>query len=166
MVTLKKKVNSFSSITCSGETVSGKENIDLNEEVDGKECSRELCEQIEQEDIKSLDKVLVKHISRLEKEKQDVIVPSLDKFLVKRVSRLEREVQEAKSRSKNCQIEGGNEVTLKKKNDSYTPVTKSEENIGLHKEAVSHAVVPGLDKFLVKHVSRLEREVQEAKNKR
>ena len=102
----------------------------------------------------------------LSHRKQDVIVPSLDKFLVKRVSRLEREVQEAKSRSKNCQIEGGNEVTLKKKNDSYTPVTKSEENIGLHQEAVSHAAVPSLDKFLVKHVSRLEREVQEAKNKR
>lgn len=99
---------------------------------------------------------------------QDVLVPSLDKFLVKHVSRLEREVQEAKSRSKNCQIEGHNEVTLKKNIDSFNPVTQSEERIGLRKESVSctEQEIPSLDKLLVKHISRLEREVQEAKNKR
>ena len=60
--------------------------------------------------------------------------------------------------------------TLKKKIDLFTPVTQSEENIGLHREKLSQIErvldVHSLDKLLSKHVSRLEREVQEVKNKR
>ncbi|KAH9695232.1 Myosin-2 heavy chain-like protein [Citrus sinensis] len=95
-------------------------------------------------------------------------VPSLDKFLVKRVSRLEREVQEAKSRRYNDSIgeanknSGNNSDTVSKKQETGA---KPNEVAATHKKAAAPEV-PSLDKFLVKHVSRLEKEVQEAKSRR
>ncbi|KAL9415280.1 hypothetical protein AB3S75_043544 [Citrus x aurantiifolia] len=95
-------------------------------------------------------------------------VPSLDKFLVKRVSRLEREVQEAMSRRYNDSIGEANKNSRK---NSDTVSKKPEagampnEVAATHKKAAAPEV-PGLEKFLVKHVSRLEKEVQEAKSRR
>ncbi|XP_031739910.1 uncharacterized protein LOC101216997 isoform X2 [Cucumis sativus] len=124
-------------------------------------------------------------------------LPSLDKFLVKHVTKLEREVLEAKNSRKNkekelaldtsktttieekvapsletmqtkppsselvkegkeTKWEGGEEKTRRKK-------LQSRQTFVSHKEVVS--AFPSLDKYLVKHVSRLEKEVQEAKNR-
>ncbi|EEF34885.1 conserved hypothetical protein [Ricinus communis] len=133
-------------------------------------------------DSKELERAPNRAISQ---RKEDVLeVPSLDKFLVKHVSRLEKEVQEAKDRRKNDLIEN-------KKVNSSTSVSESElekEVLQIRKNskefksdskelerAPNRAIsqrkedvleVPSLDKFLVKHVSRLEKEVQEAKNRR
>ncbi|KAL3814298.1 hypothetical protein ACJIZ3_015566 [Penstemon smallii] len=71
----------------------------------------------------------------------DAELPSLDKFLVKKLTRLEREVLESKNARKN-------ESTETKLN-----VVKNEEN------AVSH----DLGSVLVKHTSKLEKEVEEAR---
>ncbi|WJZ83994.1 hypothetical protein VitviT2T_003627 [Vitis vinifera] len=141
-VTLKKKVNSFSSITHSGENVCGKENIDLNKEVDGKfntekeestinflpqdtkDCSGELCKQIEQENIKSKKMKAMSSVADFE---------SLDKVLVKHISRLEKEKMRLSSKEEVLKVKG---------ND----MNQKSENAG------------GLDQILVKHVSKLERE--------
>lgn len=124
------------------------------------EAEKRKCELISENNDKRFHRIpSAVVISHRKKDIQDI--PSLDKFLVKHVSRLEREVQDAKSRRKNYPVEGGNNGTM-----------KYEANIGLHKEGARHTEqggvldVPSLDKFLVKHVSRLEREVQEARNKR
>ncbi|PHU10385.1 hypothetical protein BC332_22245 [Capsicum chinense] len=131
-------------------------------------------------------------------------LPSLDKFLVKRLTRLEREVLEAKNarsesgeRSEQSQDKSADKVLsedhahsghdlasiLKKseqrqdksacsklekeieeaKNNSETLLkTKSKvSNSNVHSSEV-----PSLDKFLAKRLTRLEREVLEAKNAR
>ncbi|KAM3377302.1 myosin-2 isoform X1 [Capsicum galapagoense] len=131
-------------------------------------------------------------------------LPSLDKFLVKRLTRLEREVLEAKNarsesgeRSEQSRDKSADKVLsedhahsghdlasiLKKseqrqdksasskfekeieeaKNNSETLLkTKSKvSNSNVHSSEV-----PSLDKFLVKRLTRLEREVLEAKNAR
>ncbi|KAK9165937.1 hypothetical protein Scep_001128 [Stephania cephalantha] len=133
-------------------------------------------------------------------------VPSLDKFLVKHVSRLEREVQEAKNKRKNETKEELNENSKSSTNalsgcnsdglpfaavpDLGSVLVKhasmlrkeieeqkrlrneidQEENKQLRNTSVNSSKdeleVPGLDKVLVKHMSRLEREVQEAKTAR
>ncbi|KAK6159236.1 hypothetical protein DH2020_006550 [Rehmannia glutinosa] len=120
--------------------------------------------------------------------KQDVEeIPSLDKFLVKRLTRLEREVLEARNGKQIEPIEGGKvidsiktttciadaanseESTLNSNGDS-----KGKENLDLNKidnrnigSNFSHrskdrgnadANYESLDKVLVKHVSRLEKE--------
>ncbi|KAJ8452158.1 hypothetical protein Cgig2_016739 [Carnegiea gigantea] len=131
-------------------------------------------------ELPSLDKFLVKKMTKLEREVQEARnaskaksnegsegnndnsaddkpvsaddVPSLEKFLVKKLTRLEKEVQEARNARKaepNKGTEGNN--------SSSHPC---------HKSWKQDTEVPSLDKFLVKHVSRLEREVQEAKNQR
>ncbi|KAG7030955.1 hypothetical protein SDJN02_04992 [Cucurbita argyrosperma subsp. argyrosperma] len=138
-------------------------------------------------------------------------LPSLDKFLVKHVTKLEREVLEAKNSRKNEEKEltsENSETTMEGKIDLdmsqnlqklssvhdkkvvpnleiilTKPPSELEkevketncrggEELKIHsnklqarrKEVVS--AVPSLDKYLVKHVSRLEKEVQEAKNRR
>ncbi|KAL6525933.1 hypothetical protein OROHE_015457 [Orobanche hederae] len=118
--------------------------------------------------------------------KTEVELPSLDKFLVKRLTRLEREVLEAKDAGKN---ETGDEKL--KEETSKIPNLESvlvKHCSKLEKEAVearmnygppetgysnirmtaAHAKqdfgeVPSLDKFLVKRLTRLEREVEEAR---
>ncbi|XP_042459920.1 uncharacterized protein LOC122043398 isoform X1 [Zingiber officinale] len=134
-------------------------------------------------EVPGLDKFLVKHISKLEKEVQEarksnaalednrkfgtlekqgaaienlepVIseVPSLDKFLVKHVSKLEQEVHEAKK----------NSASLEDQRMLGTLVNEDvKRKLFNHEPVITE--VPSLDKFLVKHVSKLEREIQEAK---
>ncbi|XP_039064580.1 golgin subfamily A member 4-like [Hibiscus syriacus] len=107
-------------------------------------------------------------------KKGDIVeVPSLDKFLVKHVSRLEREVEEAKSRRKNNLVEKGKEANgeeFGKENINLnTEVNRTESEDSLDKILVkprNHKKQGGthvtdcesLDKVLVKHVSRLEKE--------
>ncbi|KAF9619671.1 hypothetical protein IFM89_007992 [Coptis chinensis] len=130
-------------------------------------------------------------------------LPSLDKFLVKHMSKLEIEVQEAKNRRKNHAQGGsveenleGSESRLDSMSSNVTTseavpdlgnvllkhVSKLEKEIEVAKKTSGREFemkskqlgktqrdvsgLPSLDKFLVKHVSRLEREVQEAKNSR
>ncbi|XP_038903670.1 uncharacterized protein LOC120090199 isoform X2 [Benincasa hispida] len=130
-------------------------------------------------------------------------LPSLDKFLVKHVTKLEREVLEAKNSRKNKEKELAksasqnlpklssiqdekvvpsletmqttapselekevNETKCKELEEFKTCSKKlqARQRFVSHKEVVS--AIPSLDKYLVKHVSRLEKEVQEAKNRR
>lgn len=131
-------------------------------------------------DIPSLDKFLVKHETKLEREvreardhkikeaRDEAVVgpkigdrnasselPGLDKFLVKHMSKLEREVLVAKATtlSETTQSSGIEEVG----SGNDMELRNSEKDV---------SEVPSLDKVLLKHVSRLEREVLEAKNKR
>ncbi|KAJ6315194.1 hypothetical protein OIU78_018642 [Salix suchowensis] len=143
-------------------------------------------------------------------------LPSLDKFLVKHVSKLEREVQEAKDRRKN-ELKEGDQGNTHKSGDLDGKKTSSESDdletilvkaflkgtsdlgsiLIKHPSKLEKEVqeirknsgkmfdidgkelgrapnfprkyvpeVPSLDKILVKHVSRLEKEVQEAKNRK
>ncbi|XP_020222534.1 uncharacterized protein LOC109805014 [Cajanus cajan] len=124
--------------------------------------------QVEPE-LPSLDKFLVKHMTKLErevceakktqkKETESVrdrdrksvnetpaeMVPDLGSILVKNYSKLEKDIKEAK-------INSGKEM--------------SEVPRGMPTSRKDHIEVPSLDKVLVKHVSRLEKEVQEARNR-
>ncbi|KAF6165246.1 hypothetical protein GIB67_030428 [Kingdonia uniflora] len=116
-------------------------------------------------------------------------LPSLDKFLVKHMSKLEREVQEAKNRRKNESKEGNEENPDKLDTNNATAIpdlgcilvkhtSKLEKEIEEAKKTSGKAYekenkkqsehlsdLPSLDKFLVKHMSKLEREVQEAKTR-
>jgi len=120
-------------------------------------------------------------------------LPSLDKFLVKHMTRLEREVCEAKKNHRNetklgkdssCKSVDGTPSEsipdlgsiLVKKNYSKLEKEINEAKIKSAKEMLGassgmprgqkdHTEVPGLDKVLVKHVSRLEKEVQEARKR-
>lgn len=86
------------------------------------------------------------------KKKETVAeVPSLDKFLVKHVSRLEREIQEAQS-LRNSKLASENL-------NSGRPDTRIADGITTSSESSTL----DLGSILVKHVSRLEREIQEAK---
>ncbi|XP_052191292.1 uncharacterized protein LOC127800617 [Diospyros lotus] len=102
-------------------------------------------------------------------------LPSLDKFLVRHVSKLEREVQEAKTRSKIEPSEGAKVCDLKKTDTTSVNQERSEsEEVGKEnmkpemdqqKEATlvlkpesTNVEYESLDKVLVKHVSRLEKE--------
>ncbi|KAJ0077341.1 hypothetical protein Patl1_35331 [Pistacia atlantica] len=119
-------------------------------------------------------------VTRRKEDVQDV--PSLDKYLVKHVSRLEKEVQEARSRRNNDPI--GSRVIDSTEKKSLTSVPKSEkneisfsnrvvgkENIDLNKEdarfsenehkgvkAGTEKTVDSLDKILVKPVHQTQRE--------
>uniref|UniRef100_A0A6N2M1M6 Uncharacterized protein n=1 Tax=Salix viminalis TaxID=40686 RepID=A0A6N2M1M6_SALVM len=79
-------------------------------------------------------------------------LPSLDKFLVKHVSKLEREVQEAKDRRKN-ELKEGDQGNTHKSGDGKVNLdgkkTSSESD--------------DLETILVKHSSKLEKEIEEAK---
>ncbi|KAL0915822.1 hypothetical protein M5K25_013281 [Dendrobium thyrsiflorum] len=89
-----------------------------------------------------------------QKKKEDITnVPSLDKFLVKHVSRLEREVQQAQ---------------LSKKDDGviaeFDELVSDDRTAQLKQTRRTSQYVPDLGSILIKHVSKLEREIQEAKN--
>ncbi|CAK8573863.1 unnamed protein product [Lathyrus sativus] len=121
------------------------------------------------------------------KDQVEPELPSLDKFLVKNVTRLEREICEAKKNQRNETILGkyssGKSVdqtptesipdlgSILVKNYSKFEKDIKEAKIKSVKEKLGasrgkdHTEVPGLDKVLVKHVSRLEKEVQEAKKR-
>ncbi|KAH6773104.1 hypothetical protein C2S51_011508 [Perilla frutescens var. frutescens] len=119
----------------------------------------------------------------------DAEIPSLDKFMVKRLTRLEREVLEAKNARKNEASDGINrtdDTKVKIKDDGTTipdlgsvlkrHSSKLEKEIeearmnGRSQRAAPRAKqdvadVPSLDKYLVKRLTRLEMEVQEARNR-
>ncbi|XP_021750967.1 uncharacterized protein LOC110716630 [Chenopodium quinoa] len=135
-------------------------------------------------ELPSLDKFLVKKMTKLEKEvqeaknarkseskrdgdgnlnnphlwngnindKRDAVdsVPDLGSVLIKKPSKLEKEIEEAKRNQKLSDTDG-----LK-----TGRTLKDGKFRQLKQEA---AEVPSLDQCLVKHVSRLEKEVQEAK---
>lgn len=120
-------------------------------------------------------------------------LPSLDKFLVKHVTKLEREVQEARNNRNSVKTagekadSGSNDTSsesipelgsmfLKHSSKFEKEIEEAKRNRGKRFEgAPSGSVsqmkkdvpaIPSLDKFLVKHVSRLEKEVEEARNRR
>ncbi|MCD7458432.1 hypothetical protein HAX54_038235 [Datura stramonium] len=124
-------------------------------------------------------------------------LPSLDKFLVKRLTRLEREVLEAKnarseagernelSQDKSCHKVVNSEYHTNSGHDLASilkkPSSKFEKEIEEAKNNsetllkvkckvldsnVHSSEVPSLDKFLVKRLTRLERDILEAKNAR
>ncbi|GMN37851.1 hypothetical protein TIFTF001_007145 [Ficus carica] len=145
-----------SSSSNSEEGLKGKENIDLNK-VAKNEFDRNTSAQTK-ENEDSLDKILVKRMHRLEREKMQASAlgndyryekvqkkhggnvgtecESLDKVLVKHVSKLEREKMRVGSEE---------EEGMKVKNDKANTRRQTEES-------------GGLDQILVKHKSRLERE--------
>ncbi|WCJ17906.1 hypothetical protein M5689_000291 [Euphorbia peplus] len=114
-------------------------------------------------------------------------LPSLDKFLVKHMSKLEREVQEAKNRRKNT--EGTAEHADKTEDESSHETIPDLGSILVKKHASklekeiedakknprrsyeytqkkpvnesSEAAIPGLESVLIKHSSKLEKEVQQ-----
>ncbi|XP_042495633.1 uncharacterized protein LOC122074743 isoform X2 [Macadamia integrifolia] len=82
-------------------------------------------------------------------------LPSLDKFLVKHMSRLEREVQEAK-----------NTKTAEPKEALESNPVESEDRLdNLISNVTSSEAVPDLGSILVRHSSKLKKEIEEAKNK-
>ncbi|XP_019429045.1 PREDICTED: uncharacterized protein LOC109336725 isoform X2 [Lupinus angustifolius] len=130
---------------------------------------------------------------KMRKKQVEPELPSLDKFLVKHVTKLEREVCEAKKNRSN-ETEPGRDSSRKsmdgiasdaipdlgsilvKKNytklgkDTHEAKIKSVKETagvprGMPNRQKDHTEVPSLDKLLVKHVSRLEKEIQEAKNR-
>jgi hypothetical protein len=126
-------------------------------EVDAARLSIDEKKEVDEHEVPSLDKFLVNHVSKLEKEVEEAKknrggrvgekkevdkqeVPSLDKFLVKHVSKLEKEVEEAKKNHGSAV--GENQVS------GSDPAMDS---------------VPGLGSILVKRMSKLEKEVCEAK---
>ncbi|RAL39644.1 hypothetical protein DM860_003177 [Cuscuta australis] len=97
-------------------------------------------------------------------------LPSLDKFLVKRLTRLEREVLEAKTAKRN-----GDKEENDRRHFSDQPSSKYSTEIEKHSESSSSSIgskssghmisseVPDLGSILVKHTSKLEREIKESK---
>lgn len=124
--------------------------------------------EIEHDPLPDLGSILVKHSSKLEKEIEETkknkgqnfevaqkkpvneVIPDLGSILMKHSSKLEKEIQQIRENSEN----------LDGKEHERAP----DKVVSRRKEDVPE--VPSLDKFLIKHVSRLEKEVQEAKNKR
>ncbi|KAL2537252.1 hypothetical protein Fot_18643 [Forsythia ovata] len=118
----------------------------------------------------------------------EVELPSLDKFLVKRLTRLEREVLEAKNARRNGGTKGSGPKLEKSDDKKLSSLIEKEieeatVNNGeltkmndeklerVHRVPVNcgkqeFSEVPSLDKYLVKHLSRLEREVQEARSRK
>ncbi|KAJ6905797.1 hypothetical protein NC652_023528 [Populus alba x Populus x berolinensis] len=80
-------------------------------------------------------------------------LPSLDKFLVKHMSKLEREVQEAKDRRRN-ELKAGNQGNTDKTGDG---------NVNIDGKKTSSKSIPDLGSILMKHSSKLEKEIEEAK---
>ncbi|KZV56976.1 hypothetical protein F511_27934 [Dorcoceras hygrometricum] len=115
-------------------------------------------------------------------------LPSLDKFLVKRLTRLEREILEAKNAGKSestnkhtdeeiCSVDNASSRT-KERLTTISDIKLEREEVREGKEmqkALTESVgsetkaaveIPSVDKFLVKHLTGLEREVQLARNRR
>lgn len=83
-----------------------------------------------------------------QKKQVNEVLPSLDKFLVKRLTRLERDVVDAK----NARTKETGDVIDSEEKDSK--VSKEAEKI-----------VPDLGSMLIKHSSKLEKEIEEIKKK-
>ncbi|CAA6662972.1 unnamed protein product [Spirodela intermedia] len=126
-------------------------------------------------ELPSLDKFLVKHVSRLEKEVQEAKIfqklvsthPDLGSILVKHVSRLERDIQSFKNSSKNNSLVGNGEgqkisgqprAELDEKEN--VDMNRGDEADVTHRSSLRAKNISseGLDKVLVKHITRPERE--------
>ncbi|KAK4789728.1 hypothetical protein SAY86_017032 [Trapa natans] len=144
-------------------------------------------------ELPSLDKFLVKHETKLERDvreardhkmeskveaaivskngerKENSELPCLDKFLVKHMSKLEREVFEAKASKTSAdgriQEEQIGVISDSTRLSETRQTSVREVSLG-HSRNLGKNEVPSLDKVLLKHVSRLEREVLEARNRR
>ncbi|KAL9404589.1 hypothetical protein Peur_001561 [Populus x canadensis] len=90
-------------------------------------------------------------------------LPSLDKFLVKHVSKLEREVQEAKDRRKNELKEGNQGNTDTTGGNQGNTDTTGDGKVNLVGKKTSSESISDLGTILVKHSSKLEKEIEEAK---
>ena len=90
------------------------------------------------------------HIRRKQVESE---LPSLDKFLVKHMTKLEREVQEAKNSRQNESREG-----IGRNSDK-----SADGKVNLNYNVTSSETVPDLGSILLKHSSKLEKEIEEAK---
>ncbi|XP_059445793.1 uncharacterized protein LOC132177473 [Corylus avellana] len=128
------------------------------------------------ETIPDFGSILLKHSSKLEKEIEEAkkrsgrefetdykklhndrssseAVPDLGTILIKHCSKLEKEIEETKKNNGKAFEMNGKKFGRVQNGD----VGHTEEDV---------PEVPSLEKFLVKRVSRLEKEVQEAKNRR
>ncbi|XP_042008125.1 uncharacterized protein LOC121756800 isoform X1 [Salvia splendens] len=89
-------------------------------------------------------------------------IPGLGQFLVKRLTRLEREILEAKNARKNEASDGSqgtdDEKLLSANDSSLRSKVKNIKDDG--------TAVPDLGSVLTKHKSKLEKEIEEAKNAR
>ncbi|KAM7479120.1 hypothetical protein LguiA_027333 [Lonicera macranthoides] len=90
------------------------------------------------------DAIYTNMVEKLRTKHVEEELPSLDKFLVKRLTRLEREVQEAKNARKN----GAREASEEKANKSHDEGSIEASDLG---------------SILVKHSSKFEKEIEEAK---
>ncbi|XVF01366.1 hypothetical protein REPUB_Repub04eG0081900 [Reevesia pubescens] len=94
------------------------------------------------------------------KKGDNLEVPSLDKFLLKHVSRLEREVEDAKNRRKNDLVEKGKMANLENEvlSEGNVPCINVEvfgkENINSNKEVNRTESEDSLDKILVKQLRK------------
>lgn len=86
----------------------------------------------------------------------DAELPSLDQFLVKRLTRLEREVLEAKNARKNEAIGGSKESDGEK----LLSADDSRSKVKIKDDGTS---IPDLGSILLKHSSKLEKEIEEAR---
>jgi hypothetical protein len=122
--------------------------------------------------VPSLDKFLVKHVSKLERDVEEAkkncgpavgdnrvlgsypvadSVPGLDSILVKRMSKLEKEVYEAKQNS--C-TSTSNPLSEK---DLNVHDNKVSRNTSVKKRSEDAGSQPGLGEILLKHKSKIER---------
>ncbi|KAJ4840254.1 hypothetical protein Tsubulata_015416 [Turnera subulata] len=90
--------------------------------------------------------------TRMGRRQVESELPSLDKFLVKHTSKLEKEVQEAKNRRKESR-----EENLENTDETNGGGVHSDQNVA------SCEGISDLGSILVKHSSRLEKEIEEAK---
>ncbi|KAK6916356.1 hypothetical protein RJ641_019217 [Dillenia turbinata] len=147
-------------------------------------------QQVESE-LPSLDKFLVKRMSKLEREVQEAKntrknmseemvdyvkksdhrerdveeVPSLDTFLVKHVSRLEREIEEARNRRKNEKQSEKENINLNNKaldnNDTVSAEVVETFSVPDGKMGVNE-LETSLDRILVKPMHKIEMEKMQA----
>ncbi|KAF9665955.1 hypothetical protein SADUNF_Sadunf16G0178900 [Salix dunnii] len=94
-----------------------------------------------------------RRMSSVRRNEVQLELPSLDKFLVKHVSKLEREVQEAKDRRKN-ELKEGDQGNTHKSGDG---------KVSFDGKRTSSESLNDLETILVKHSSKLEKEIEEAK---
>lgn len=95
---------------------------------------------------------------QIKKKQAETELPRLDKFLVKHVSRLEKEVQEAKNARKNHPAEG-NGKPMERSDEQFI----SGSGLANPTAGTSSETVTDLGSILVRHTSRFEKEIEEAK---
>ncbi|XP_020532420.1 uncharacterized protein LOC105650754 isoform X2 [Jatropha curcas] len=129
------------------------------------------------------------NLEQIRKKQFESELPSLDKFLVKHMSKLEREVQEAKNSKKNGSFEGNPKndkidyensipdlgiILVKHSSKFEKEIEEAKKNSRKDFEIVpkkpasdltSSESIPDLGSILIKHSSKLEKEVEEIRGK-